>query len=132
MEVQSFTRSSVKTMIYHLTSRQAWQEAQQRGEYRTESLDTEGFIHCSTETQILPVAEKFYKGQSGLLLLKIDPARLALELRWEPPSGGSPPPGVPEGELFPHVYGPINLDAIVNVYDLETDPDGSYKSPKFD
>ena len=118
-------------MIYHLTSRQAWQEAQQRGEYRTESLEREGFIHCSTETQILPVAETYYTGQQGLLVLKIDPSLLSSELRWEPPSGGSPPPGVPEGELFPHVYGPINLDAIVNVYDLETNPDGSYKTPKF-
>ena len=119
-------------MIYHLTSRPAWQEAQQRGAYRTESLETQGFIHCSTGTQILPVAEAYYKGQSGLLVLKIDPSLLSSELRWEPPSGGSPPPGVPEGELFPHVYGPINLDAILNVYELETNPDGSIKTPKFD
>jgi uncharacterized protein (DUF952 family) len=119
-------------LIYHLTSRQAWQAAQPRGDYRVESLASEGFIHCSTETQILPVAEKYYKGQPGLLALKIDPALLSSELRWEPPSGGSPPAGVAEGELFPHVYGPINLDAIVNVYDLETNPDGSYKTPKFD
>jgi uncharacterized protein (DUF952 family) len=119
-------------LIYHLLSRQAWHAARQRGDYRAESLESEGFIHCSTETQILPVAEKYYKGQPDLLLLKIDPALLSSELRWEPPSGGSPPPGVPEGELFPHVYGPIHLDAIVSVYDLETNPDGSYKTPKFD
>lgn len=119
-------------MIFHITSRQAWQEAQQRGEYRADSLESEGFIHCSTETQILPVAEKYYRGQSDLLLLKIDPTRLVSELRWEPPSGGAPPPGVPEGELFPHVYGPINLDAVVKAYDLEANPDGSYKSPMFD
>jgi uncharacterized protein (DUF952 family) len=118
-------------MIYHITSRQAWQEAQQRGDYRAESLDREGFIHCSTETQILPVAGNFYKGQSGLLLMKIDPALLASELRWEPPAGGAPP-GVLEDDLFPHVYGPINLDAVVKVYDLDADPDGSYKIPTFD
>jgi len=118
-------------MIYHITSSQAWQEARQRGDYRAESLESEGFIHCSTETQVLPVAENFYKGQTGLLLLKIDTARLTSELRWEPPTGG-PPPGIPEGDLFPHVYGPINLDAIVNVYDLESNPDGSYKSPLSD
>jgi uncharacterized protein (DUF952 family) len=119
-------------MIYHLTTRQAWREAQQRGEYRAESLESEGFIHCSTETQILAVAQAFFKGQAGTLLLKIDPARLSSELRWEPPSGGTPPPGVPEGDLFPHIYGPINLDAIVNVYDLESDPDGNYKLPRLD
>jgi uncharacterized protein (DUF952 family) len=119
-------------MIYHLTSRQAWREAQQRGEYRADSLESEGFIHCSTETQVLPVAENYYKGQSGLLLLQINPALLVSELRWEPPSGGAPPPGVPAGEFFPHVYGPINLDAIVKAYDLEANPDGGYKSPTFD
>jgi len=118
-------------MIYHVTSRQTWQEAQQRGEYRADSLESEGFIHCSTETQILPVTENFYKGQAGLVLLKIDPAFLGSELLWEPPAG-DPPPGIPKGELFPHIYGPINLDAVVKVYDLETNPDGSYKSPTFD
>ena len=117
-------------MIYHLTSRQAWGEAQQRGEYRAESLESEGFIHCSTETQILPVANTFYKGQQDILLLEIDPSRLTSELRPEPPSGGAPP-GVTEGDVFPHIYGPINLDAIAKVYDLEAHPDGSYKLPAF-
>jgi uncharacterized protein (DUF952 family) len=119
-------------MIYHLTTRQAWLEARQRGDYRTASLETEGFIHCSTETQILPVAEKYYKGQPDLILLRIDPARLSSELHWEPPAGGSPSSGAPEGELFPHIYGPINRDAIVNAYDLESNPDGGHKLPRFD
>ncbi|HSL46019.1 MAG TPA: DUF952 domain-containing protein [Anaerolineales bacterium] len=119
-------------MIYHITTRKTWREALQRGEYRAESLDTEGFIHCSTSTQVLPVAETYYKGQGSLLLLTIDPALLSSELRWEPPSGGAPPPGVPEGELFPHIYGPINLDAILKVFDLEPNPDGIYTLPEID
>lgn len=119
-------------MIYHITTRKAWRAALQRGEYRAESLDTEGFIHCSTSTQVLPVAEKYYKGQGRLLLLTIDPARLSSELKWEPPSGGAPPPGVPEGELFPHIYGPINLDAAVKVFDLEPNLDGIYTLPEID
>jgi uncharacterized protein (DUF952 family) len=119
-------------MIYHITSRAAWQDAQQRGDYRVESLEIEGFIHCSTKSQVLPVAEKYYQGQPGLILLMIDPALLSSELKWEPPSGGAPPPGVPEGDLFPHIYGPINLDAIVKVYDLEANLDGKYKSSTFE
>lgn len=119
-------------MIYHITSRKAWREAQQRGDYRVESLSTEGFIHCSTNTQVLPVAEKYYPRQRNLLVLKIDPARLTAELKWEPPAEGAPPPGVPEGELFPHVYGPIDLDAIVQVFDLETDPDGKHSVQALD
>ena len=117
-------------MIYHITSRSAWDEASQRGDYRAESLETEGFIHCSTDSQVLPVAEKFYMGQRGLLLLVIEPELLTSALKWEPPSGGSPPLGVPEDDLFPHIYGPINLDAVVQVFDLEANADGKYKLPK--
>lgn len=117
-------------MIYHITSRAAWTEARERGDYRAESLDTEGFIHCSTESQVLPVTEKFYKGQDDLYLLVIEPALLSSDLKWEPPSGGTPPPGVPEGDLFPHVYGPINLDAVVKVFDLQANPDGKYTLPE--
>lgn len=119
-------------MIYHITSRKAWRDAQQRGDYRAQSLETEGFIHCSSNTQVLPVADKYYPGQRGLFLLMIDPALLTSDLRWEPPAEGAPPPGVPEGELFPHVYGPINLDAIVKVFDLETDSDGKHTAPALD
>lgn len=117
-------------MIYHITSRPAWDEARERGNYRAESLETEGFIHCSSESQVLPVAENFYMGQRGLLLLVIEPELLSSALKWEPPSGGIPPPGVSEDDLFPHVYGPINLDAVVQVFDLESDRDGKYKLPK--
>ena len=116
-------------MIYHITSRSAWSAARQSGQYRAESLDTEGFIHCSTGSQVLPVVEKYYMGQPDLLLLVIDPDLLASELKWEPPSGGAPPPGVPEGDLFPHIYGPINLNAVVKAMDLEANPDGNYNLP---
>ena len=117
-------------MIYHITSRQAWTEARERGHYRAESLETEGFIHCSTESQVVPVAENFYKGQHDLLLLVIEPSLLSSDLKWEPPSGGTPPAGVPEGDLFPHIYGPINLDAVVQVFDLESNTDGKYSFPQ--
>jgi uncharacterized protein (DUF952 family) len=113
-------------MIYHITTRTAWSEALERGDYRAESLEAEGFIHCSTQTQVVPVAEKFYAGLGDLLLLVIEPAHLNADLKWEPPSGGTPPPGVPEGDLFPHIYGPINLDAVVQVLDLQSNPDGKY------
>lgn len=117
-------------MIYHITSRAAWSEARERGDYRAESLESEGFIHCSTEAQVVPVAHKYYAGQDQLLLLVIEPTLLDSDLKWEPPSGGAPPEGVPEDDLFPHVYGPINLDAIVNVFDLQANPDGKYEFPE--
>jgi uncharacterized protein (DUF952 family) len=117
-------------MIYHITSRTAWNQARQRGDYRAESLETEGFIHCSTDQQVVPVAEKYYKDQKNLILLVIEPDRLTSDLKWEPPSEGAPPPGVPEGSLFPHIYGPINLEAVVRVLDLQSHPDGGFKFPQ--
>jgi uncharacterized protein (DUF952 family) len=117
-------------MIYHITSLEAWNEARQRGDYRTGSLETEGFIHCSTDQQVIPVAEKYYKGQEKLILLVIEPERLTSDLKWEPPAEGAPPPGVPEGSLFPHIYGPINLEAVVRVFDLQSQPDGKYGFPQ--
>ena len=115
--------------ILHITTRKAWIEATRTGAYSAPSLETEGFIHGSTLKQLLPVAGKFYRGQAGLVVLEIDPARLSSELKWEPPSGGGPPPGVPEGEAFPHVYGPINLDAVIQVLDLEADHNGDFSLP---
>jgi uncharacterized protein (DUF952 family) len=116
-------------MIFHITSRVAWAEAQKRGEYRAQSLTTEGFIHCSTLAQVLPVANNFYKGQSGLILLEIEPTLLAAKLKWEAPAGGLPPVGVPAGDQFPHIYGPINLDAVIKIVDLASKPDGSFDLP---
>ena len=116
-------------MIFHITPRTAWGEAQQNGDYRAESLAAEGFIHCSTISQVLPVAENFYKSHNGLVLLVIEPTLLSSDLIWEPPSGGRPPPGVPEGDPFPHIYGPINLDAVVKVVDLEKNADNKFILP---
>jgi len=116
-------------MILHITSQTAWTEAQAKGEYTAPSLATEGFIHCSTLSQVLSVADNFYKGQTGLILLVIGPTLLSSTLNWEPPSGGTPPPGVPAGELFPHVFGAINLNAVIKIVDLESNEDGTFILP---
>ena len=115
-------------MIYHITSRREWTEAQAKGEYVAPSLATEGFIHCSTISQVLSVANNFYKGQSDLILLVIDETLLSWTLKWEPPSGGAPPPGVAESEMFPHIFGAINLNAVIKTVDLES-KDGSFVLP---
>ena len=63
------------------------------------------------------------------MLLVIDPTHLSSDLKWEPPFDGAPPPGAPPADLFPHVYGPINLDAVLYVHDLETDSKGHFLLP---
>jgi uncharacterized protein (DUF952 family) len=116
-------------MIFHITTQMAWDEAKRSGEYRAASLLTEGFIHCSTLSQVIPVANLYYKGQSGFILLMIEPTLLSSTLNWEAPSGGTPPPGVPTGDQFPHIYGAINLDAVVKVLNLVTDANGTFQLP---
>jgi uncharacterized protein (DUF952 family) len=112
----------VRNLILHATTRSAWSTAQESGEYAAESLAREGFIHCSKVDQILRVADLVFAGHHGLVLLVIDPARLSSELRWEP--------GVDLAtELFPHIYGPINLDAVVDVIAFEPGPDGKFHLP---
>lgn len=108
--------------IFHITSRKAWEQACIKGNYQADSLALEGFIHCSKLEQVLRVAESFYRGQKGLVLLVIDPARLLAKVRWEP---GSDKPD----ELFPHIYGPINLDAAVIVVDFSENTDGNFILP---
>ena len=107
-------------MIYHITDRAAWDDARARGEYSAPSLASEGFIHCSTHNQVLKVANDFYRGEADLLLLCIDENRLRAELRREAPAHPKPLEinRVKTDRLFPHLYGVLNLDAVVAVYDF--------------
>jgi len=116
-------------MIFHITTRSDWETAQANGEYVADSLRLEGFIHCSTLAQVIPVANNFYKGQNDLILLMIESTLLSSDLKWEAPSGGTPPPGVPVGDQFPHIYGPINLDAVVSALDFVREPTGEWVLP---
>jgi uncharacterized protein (DUF952 family) len=115
--------------ILHITTRDAWDVAQRQGQYSAPSLMSEGFIHCSTRKQVLPVADQFYKGQTGLIILVIDATRLSSKLKWEPPFEGASPAGVPANDAFPHIYGPINLEAVVQVLGFEPASDGRFVLP---
>jgi uncharacterized protein (DUF952 family) len=116
-------------MILHITSKSEWMEAQTRGEYTTPSLETEGFIHCSTENQVLHVANAFYRGRNDLVLLKLDEEKISPEIRWEPPAG-APALGISDSDKFPHIFGPINLTAVASVLDFEPDPvSGTFSLP---
>jgi uncharacterized protein (DUF952 family) len=105
--------------ILHITARSHWQKAQQQGVYLAGSLETEGFIHCSTPAQVVATANSFFPGQTGLVLLCIESDRVQSELRYE----GS------DGSLFPHLYGQLNLDAVMQVLDFEPNADGNFALP---
>lgn len=95
------------TTLLHVTTPEAWAIAARSGEYRGDTLATEGFIHCANPGQLAGVLDRYFRGRAGLIVLKIDPDRVRPPIRWEAPPGSS--------ETFPHIYGPLNLDAVVEV-----------------
>lgn len=99
--------------IFHITTRDAWERALAAGTYTTPTLDAEGFIHCSHPHQLARVARERFRGQQNLVLLEIDPARVGPEIKHENTEGGT--------ELFPHIYGPLDRDAVTRA--LPFDPD---------
>jgi uncharacterized protein (DUF952 family) len=107
----------MQRLILHITTAREWEAAQADGKYRAPSLDTEGFIHCSSPTQVTHVADWFYRDVPQLVLLAIDPAGLTSPLQWEPSADAF------AGD-FPHVYGPIVTDAVVDAVPWERGNDG--------
>jgi uncharacterized protein (DUF952 family) len=107
----------VSRLIFHITTAPEWKAAQAAGEYRAPSLADEGFIHCSLPTQVTHVADWFYRDIADLVLLCIEPGELTSEVRWEPSADAF------AGE-FPHVYGPIDLEAVVDAVPWARGPDG--------
>jgi uncharacterized protein (DUF952 family) len=105
-------------LIFHITPRQQWEASIDT--YRGDTLETDGFIHCSELRQVVTVANRFYTGRSGLVLLCIEVDRLKPELRYE----------AADGDEFPHLYGALNLDAIVRVVDFEPSPTGFELPPE--
>jgi uncharacterized protein (DUF952 family) len=108
-------------LILHATSRAAWEQGRAAGTYTAPSLADEGFIHCSTPGQMTRVADFILRGQSDLVLLCIDEVRVSANVRYEGYRD--------DGPRFPHVYGPVNLDAIVEVVDFPPGSDGTFDLP---
>ncbi|MDF2385151.1 DUF952 domain-containing protein [Nostoc ellipsosporum NOK] len=91
-------------VIYHITTAEAWKKAQEDGQYEATSLKEEGFIHCSEERQIAGVLDRYFIGKTDLVKLIIDTDKLTSRYvqEWSPSVQ----------DTFPHIYGPINLDAV--------------------
>lgn len=109
------------SIVYHIAERDTWRAAVAPSGYVDASLSAEGFIHCSTPEQVLHVANAFFRGRTGLVLLTIDTSRLRAEIRYENLEGGT--------ELYPHLYGPLNLDAVVSAVPFEPDETGRFVLP---
>lgn len=99
-----------------------WEQALQVGRYEADSLGAQGFIHCSKPEQVVSVANIKFCGQKGLVLLCIDTDKVASEIRYENCEGGN--------ELFPHIYGPLDLDAVTYVCEFQPLSDGMFELPE--
>jgi uncharacterized protein (DUF952 family) len=115
--------ADVSGLIYHIAARADWDRARADGEYTRSTADRtlaeEGFIHASQAAQVARTANRFYREVPGdLVLLVIDPGLLRAEVRYE---------DVPGAELpFPHIYGPLNVDAVVAARPFAAGPDGTF------
>jgi glutathione S-transferase len=113
--------AEVPRLIYHLALHDEWREAAENGgHYRQstlgKSLEDEDFIHCSFATQVQAIADLVYRGRRDVVLLSIDPSRLKVAVKVENLDGGN--------ELFPHIYGPLPIDAVVRVDAVPVDANG--------
>ncbi|GAB3708882.1 DUF952 domain-containing protein [Spirosoma flavus] len=94
------------SLIYHIVPNTNWLAFKEQDNYEAASLQTEGFIHLSTKEQVAQTLSRYYQNVPDLLLLHVDTAKLTHTLKYEPSTNN---------ELFPHLYGPLNKDAIVKI-----------------
>lgn len=112
----------MSSIIYKIVPATLWQDALNRGEFKGASIDlTDGYIHLSTAEQARETAARHFAGQDGLVLVAVDAERLGDELVFEPSRGG---------DLFPHLYGPLTLDAVLWAKPLPLDADGNHVFPE--
>lgn len=112
--------------IYHIASRSDWEQARRDGKYTTSTrgrtLAQEGFIHCSAADQVADVANSFYRGATDLVLLVIDPAKVESKIQYDDVPG--------EPKTYPHIYGPLNPDAVAQVVPFAPDGTGTFSFPE--
>ncbi|QZT64415.1 DUF952 domain-containing protein [Mycolicibacterium austroafricanum] len=108
-------------VLVHLCGADQWRRAQRSGVHVPDSLDDAGFVHLSTPAQVHLPANRFYAGRTDLMLLRVDAARLASPVRWEPGL-----PTDPDGMVFPHLYGPLPVAAVISVTAYRPGSDGRF------
>lgn len=113
--------SEATAAIYHMAPHALWAEQASSPNFAPPSLVDEGFIHCTAEPdRLLLVANTFYRDLPGaFIIIRIAPERLAAVLRWERA----------DGHLFPHVYGPLNKDAVEQIIEFPRLADGMFSLP---
>jgi uncharacterized protein (DUF952 family) len=108
-------------LIYKVLGAPQWEAAVAGGEFTGSAVDLQdGYIHFSTARQVTETVRRHFAGQDNLLLLSVDTAQLGTALKWEPSRGG---------DLFPHLYGPLAVSAVISAVPLPLDADGNHRFP---
>ena len=105
-------------LLFHIAPKNEWHKQQRFGLYRPELREEEGFIHCSLSSQVKKVANTHFAGQKNLYLIVIDRNSITSPVKMEDTAG--------EGEQYPHIYGPLNLDAVLDKIRLDATEDGTF------
>ena len=121
-EVRRIVAAASTVEIFHIAAPADWERARSEGVYRAGSLATEGFIHASTLGQVAGSANRFFRGRTGLVLLRIDLDRVQAPIDWAVSDHSDEP--------FPHIHGPLNLDAVTDAESLEPDESGGFVWPR--
>ena len=108
-------------MILHICTKDIWEASKRVGSYTGDTLAAQGFIHCSTQEQVVEVANYLFKGRRDLVLLVIDEHKVEPEIKYEDAGNG---------KLYPHIYGPLNTEAVINVVDFVPQTDDSFTLPE--
>jgi uncharacterized protein (DUF952 family) len=108
-------------IIYHITKREEWKKALEAGIYQGDTLTSEGFIHCSTKEQLINTANRIFHSVNGLVLLCIERIKVKPKVIYENLEG--------EKIVFPHIYGPLNLNAVIRTLEFKPGLDGTFSFP---
>ncbi|HEY1892641.1 MAG TPA: DUF952 domain-containing protein [Steroidobacteraceae bacterium] len=112
-------------IVLHIAHRDMWEASAPVGYYKPLSLDSDGFIHCSTIEQTVETANQFFTGQEGLILLCSDTDKLEAEIKYE----AAACIGDQGAWSFPHIYGPLNVSAVAQVVEFPPRADGTFELP---
>jgi len=105
--------------MYHLVPRSEWESADPARPYVPTAFGQDGFVHCTDGAEeVAATANRYYSGVDDLLVLVLDRSRLTAPVRYEDPA-----------RIYPHVYGPIERDAIVEVMGMQRDGNGAWRAP---
>lgn len=107
--------------IIHIIGRTEWDSIKDKKSYTTNDFEIDGFVHCSNVDQVVRVANFLFKGVNDLVLLVIDSDNVTSNVVWEDLYNAN--------EEFPHIYGELNLDAVIDVIEFPINDEGLYELP---